>query len=323
MKRIIYIVPYFGHLPDFTELWLRSCGKNDTVNWLLVTDDKRKLEYPKIVICIYMTFEKLKERIQSLYKFDINLSTPYKLCDYKVAYGEIVEKEIRGGYDFWGYCDMDLLFGNIRNFLTDELLSEYDVSGFLGHSMQFRNTDEMRKIYRTPLQGENVYQKVFSTDVNCYFDEDALQKILKFREVKQYKEIIFADVSPLYWNFRIGRQDAIGVEKNRHRIFLWRNGNLFSYALQNGKVAVDEYMYIHFLRRKMNFESNLRNEWMIVPNKIVQLNEEITPKLIIDNSRKNMICYWIDFVARKWKKITPKRVIDYIKNRMAADRKGF
>jgi len=28
---------------------------------------------------------------------------------------------------FWGYCDIDLIFGNIRAFMTDELLNEYDI----------------------------------------------------------------------------------------------------------------------------------------------------------------------------------------------------
>ena len=30
------------------------------------------------------------------------------------------------GYDFWGHCDMDLIWGDIRNFITEDVLSKYD-----------------------------------------------------------------------------------------------------------------------------------------------------------------------------------------------------
>ena len=49
-----------------------------------------------------MTFESLRNRIQKLYDFKISLEKPYKLCDYKPAYGEIFKPEISGGVRFLG-----------------------------------------------------------------------------------------------------------------------------------------------------------------------------------------------------------------------------
>jgi hypothetical protein len=37
-----------------------------------------------------------------------------------VAYGEIFANELHE-YDFWGFSDIDLIWGNIRNFYTEEL----------------------------------------------------------------------------------------------------------------------------------------------------------------------------------------------------------
>ena len=35
---ILLIVPFFGSLPPWSELYFRSCAANPTVNWLLVSD---------------------------------------------------------------------------------------------------------------------------------------------------------------------------------------------------------------------------------------------------------------------------------------------
>ena len=45
MKKICYIVPYFGKLPKNMKLWLNSCKTNPTIDWLLYTDDKTVYDY--------------------------------------------------------------------------------------------------------------------------------------------------------------------------------------------------------------------------------------------------------------------------------------
>ena len=58
-----------------------------------------------------------------LVDFEIVLNEPYDLCDFKVAYGEIFQEYLEP-YDFWGFCDCDLIYGDIRHFLTEELLEK-------------------------------------------------------------------------------------------------------------------------------------------------------------------------------------------------------
>ena len=324
MKKIAYVVPYFGKLPDFIEVWLKTCEKNPDIEWLLFTDDHREFSYPQNVKVIYMTFDSLQNRIQKLYDFQISLEKPYKLCDYKPAYGEIFKPEISGGrYDFWGYCDIDMVFGNIRSFITDEILSDYDVIGFLGHSTLFRNTDRINELYRIRLQEKELYREIFSNPNNCYFDEGGLQKLLKQENISVYDRIIFADISPLYWHFRIGRQDSVGIEKNKHRIFTWEKGELFSQSIYEGKICSDAFMYAHFLRREMVFEKDLEENWIIIPNKIVALDGTVTISDILKYSRNNMLKYWLDFFRRKWKKVTFSKIVGYIENRLKADRTGL
>ena len=123
--KIALVIPYFGKFNNYFELFLKSCEKNPTVIWFIFTDDKSKYDYPANVIVTYMTFNELKDNIQSLYDFDILLDTPYDLCDFKVAYGEVFKNYLKE-YDYWGYCDNDMIFGDIRKFITDDIFEKYN-----------------------------------------------------------------------------------------------------------------------------------------------------------------------------------------------------
>ena len=48
------------------------------------------------------------------------------MCDYKVAYGEMFQDYIKE-YDFWGHCDMDMIFGE-ENFIN-EIIWNYKSGG--------------------------------------------------------------------------------------------------------------------------------------------------------------------------------------------------
>lgn len=113
MKKICYIVPYFGRLPQNFELWLNSCKTNPTIDWLIYTDDKTSYEYPNNVKVTYCTFDEIKRKIQSNFDFEINISRPWKLCDFRPAYGEIFSEDIQE-YEFWGHCDLDVLWGEYK-----------------------------------------------------------------------------------------------------------------------------------------------------------------------------------------------------------------
>ena len=98
------------------------------------------------------------------FDFSIYLDHPYKLCDYKPAYGYIFA-EYAHGYDYWGHCDMtDCIFGNLRKFLSDDFLSGADKFMFLGHMTLYRNTDEInRRIFEDVSFRENNLQKIFGS----------------------------------------------------------------------------------------------------------------------------------------------------------------
>ena len=101
-KKICLIIPYFGKLPNYFDLWLESVRHNLDYNFLIITDEEIENNLPENVRVIKSSFEDLVKKIQSLYPFKISLNSPYKLCDYRPAYGEIFKEELVE-YDFWGW----------------------------------------------------------------------------------------------------------------------------------------------------------------------------------------------------------------------------
>lgn len=320
MKSIAYVVPYFGNLPDNFDLWLLSCKYNPSVNWIMFTDDQRSFNYPSNVTVYYTTFENLKNRIQLLFDFSISLDTPYRLCDFRVAYGEIFKEELIE-YDYWGYCDIDLLFGDIRSFITDDLLNNYEKIGFQGHSTIYLNNPDVNKRYRHCLNSKYLYKEYFTTEgeESNYFDEDAINKIYESLGIPYFSEINFANINPMYWNFQLTHQNLEGIAKNKNRVFTWDRGKLYSLSLVNNKQIKEEYMYVHFLRRPMSSEGKCTDnvdKLLIIPNKILpNKNLNLTNEEIRKYSKNKQVKYWLNLIWRKRNKMTIKNIYNFFKYR--------
>lgn len=54
MKKIVFIIPYFGHFNNYFSIWLHSCANNPTIDWMIFTDCKVKYNYPRNVKVIYI-----------------------------------------------------------------------------------------------------------------------------------------------------------------------------------------------------------------------------------------------------------------------------
>ena len=137
LEKIAFINAYFGKLPEDLDMYFFSCKMNPTIDWYIVTDDRKELKVPPNVKIIYMQFSEVRERMQKLFPFPISLERPYKLCDYKPCYG-LAFADYLSGYDFWGHCDLDIIFGDIRAFLTSDILSKYERIGMQGQCSLYK-----------------------------------------------------------------------------------------------------------------------------------------------------------------------------------------
>ena len=319
MYSIAYVVPYFGKFPKGFQFWLMSCGCNPTIDWLIFTDDHTDYNYPPNVKVQYWTFEQMKDRAQQVFDFAISLERPYKLCDYKPAYGEIFADELKG-YDFWGDCDIDLVWGNIRQFYTDELLSQYEKIGFNGHSMIFKNTPEVCARFRTCLEGKLNYKEVYSTDKGYAFDEPGMDTIYEGLGIPVYKGIDFANLLKYDYGFYLDWQSEKDREKNEAQIFTWKNGVITRYYLYWGNIETQEYMYLHYWCRPTTFrikEYNPEKQYLIYPDTTTDKYYEITSELIKKKSKRSKIKYYAKSIWFNRKKITIERIIFNIKGMLA------
>jgi len=126
MHRIVFIITYMGKYPWYFPYFLHSCRYNPTIDFLIFTDNNDlNIDLPANVKIIPNSLEQFKADAAQALGFDVAVQSGYKLCDFKPAYGYIFADYIKD-YDFWGYCDVDVIFGNIRTFMTDEMLDEYE-----------------------------------------------------------------------------------------------------------------------------------------------------------------------------------------------------
>jgi hypothetical protein len=153
MKSIVFLMPWYGAWPAWLELYLESCRFNPTVNWIIFTDLERPAGLPDNVRHAPLSredFSLLVERRLGLTGYA--LERPYKLCDFRPCFGRLFEDHIQG-YDYFGFGDLDVVYGNLRRFLTDEVLSHSLVSchqhRISGHCCLLANTEANRNLHLT------------------------------------------------------------------------------------------------------------------------------------------------------------------------------
>lgn len=315
MKSIAYIIPYFGKLPPNFQFWLLTCSKNPTIDWIIFTDDKSQYKFPKNVKIIYTDFQSIIKRIQSNYNFKIKIDKPWKLCDFKVAYGEIFNKEL-SKYDFWGYCDLDLAWGDIRKFITDDLLNKYEKIGFQGHSTLYKNTKEVNSRYRTTIKGIPNYREIFSNSKGYAFDEGIIGEIYDKLDIPYYKETNFAHLSKYDYGFVLRHLPPKDDYKNFRQIFIWDDGKIIRKYLSNHQICNEEYMYIHFFCRPMTYkmkETSIDKKYVMYADVAEELTQPITYNYIYKKGKPSLIKFYVKSIYYNRKKLTLEKIIKNIK----------
>lgn len=315
--RILFICPYFGKLPDYFEVWLKSCASNPKMNWLIITDDHTSYQYPSNVEVRYQTFEETKSLIKSKFDFEVSLDSPYKLCDYKPAYGYLFE-QFTECYDFWGHCDMDCVFGDLAHFLNDDLLERYDKLLCLGHMTIYRNTYEVNRRFMKSVPHRAGYQEVYSNGQNYTFDEwskwGSINDIYDYYKWSYYREEIYADLNCLKYHFTINHYDNVkGCYEviDRPQIFAWEQGKVYCYYIDQGEVKKEEYAYVHFQKRRMTWlKADLlgKDDFWIVPNAFIKASGKPTEAMIRKYS-KHKLFYDVYFKQRYKNLITKLKAI--------------
>lgn len=172
-SRLVFLIPFFAdRAPVYLPLFLKSAGYNKQFTFYFFTNLSLKSSLPANVVVHQMSFEELNQLVEEKVQVDVNIADPYKLCDLKPLYGQVFE-EYTKEFDYWGFCDVDLILGNLAKFILEpRLLDKYDVASFRkewlsGSLAIFRNTPEVNHLYKRSRD----WQKVLSVKEYMGFDE--------------------------------------------------------------------------------------------------------------------------------------------------------
>lgn len=258
--KIAIIGVYFGKFPEYFDLWLESCKKNAKIDFFVFTDQEI-VNKPKNVKVYEYSLLKMKRRADDVLKFDCSLDSPYKCCDYKPIFG-LIFSDYLIGYDYWGHCDFDMLFGDLESYFDKYSLSKYDKFLPLGHLSLYKNTEEVNKRFKS--KGAYVdYKTVFTSNDSFGFDEiDGMAAIYYKNHFKFYDKKIFADIDQRYSRFRLSEYCVPKHEKinYKNQIFFWDDGKVYRAMKKNGIIQIEEFCYIHFQKRKTMRLNNVSSD---------------------------------------------------------------
>lgn len=169
---IAVILCWYGPYPWYLPYFVQSCSYNPTIDFYVITNNSYEIpRKPNNVIIINKALDEIMDIASNRLGFNANMDHPYKLCDFKPAYGFLFPEIIKR-YDFWGHSDLDIICGDIRKFLTHEVLKTHDFISLrhdyaTGCFALYRNTDKMNTFFMRSKD----YKKVFSSPEHFCFDE--------------------------------------------------------------------------------------------------------------------------------------------------------
>jgi hypothetical protein len=171
-KKIAMVNCYFGKLPWYFNYFVHSCKYNSTIDFFVITDDQSYVgELPDNVKLIPSTLTEINSIASKKLGFITNISDGYKLCDFKPTYG-LLFNDLLKEYEFWGINDIDIILGNVMSFITDEMLSTFELISVrddyvTGYFSLFKNNDKMNMLFTHSKD----YERVLSSPLHFCFDE--------------------------------------------------------------------------------------------------------------------------------------------------------
>ncbi|WP_426479743.1 DUF6625 family protein [Chryseobacterium sp. CBSDS_008] len=294
MTRIALINCYFGKSwPEYFNHFLYSCKYNPDVDFLLFTNLEAPFHLPNVHFIKISNLAEFSTIASEKLNLSINILDGYKLCDFKPTYGLIFQEYLKE-YEFWGYCDIDIIFGNIRYFITEKLLKKYDVisphknypAGFftlLKNNEQCINLFKQSKDYAHVLQNTrhfcfdecnfefNLVHTKDITDIKTEIESFTLvvRRLELQKEIKYYHKNIV--------------QEFVYSNVTHH----WVEGNIFN------TVTEKQYLLIHLINLK-------DNPYFFIDPFEAKGNFSISPQGI--HYKSNKISYPLKKIRRKIEK---------------------
>ncbi len=241
--KVILLTAWFGPWPGWINLFIESCRWNKNITWIISTDQDKPENNPENCIFEKYTLEEYIGKISDTLKINIEKISPYKLCDLKPCFGD-VHADSLSGYSHFGYCDLDVIFGDIEHFYDEKLLEKYDIisahgARLAGHFSLLRNTERFRRLYRK-VDG---WETCFKDSTHSGFDEGLFGAYVwrhRFRFPHRLfgPKVLFREQQSTVESAESWPPDG----SNSPRNWFWREGRLTNEAYPNR-----QFLYLHFM----------------------------------------------------------------------------
>ena len=170
------------------------------------------------------------------------LSRGYKLVDLKPAYGELFQDYLKE-FDYWGYTDLDVIYGDLARFFSPETLSSYDILSpsdrlQVGHLTLLRNTPHICRLYRQCPD----FLEILCRETHAGFDEKGFHQLVMHLAEQRQLRVFMQDMKA---------EDIILRLSGRQRfLIVWYKGRLYDFT------AFRQICHFHFMESK--WKSNFR-----------------------------------------------------------------
>jgi hypothetical protein len=298
-KNVLIIIPYFGTTPVWIDYFIKSCSLNVDFHWLIYGNLIIPGTIPANVSFVKAELEDFNRLASNKLNFPVRIIHPYKLCDFKITYGVIFEDFI-SDYDYWGYGDLDLIYGQISTFLPVETIKNFDVvttrkNYYSGHFTLYKNCDKLKYSFTNIWNYKNNLMdfahhysltersNYIGQPITClnskssFFAAKIIKKIYRSLKYRIFKRLPLVHDMTILLNSleKNGEIQVLKMEKiisdwifEKSGIksweIIWKNGKLI-YMCNNS-----QYMYFHFIYSKTLKDFNIvpyRNqEYFIINN---------------------------------------------------------
>jgi hypothetical protein len=246
---IALVVFFYGTLPEYFLLTLETIRGNPSIDWIIIGDIAPPSELPKNIRFIHIPLNELAQRFSSLGVGRATILSPYELCSLRPAIG-VVFHDYLSSYNYWGHSDLDLLYGDLRHFLPEEILKSHDRVYCRGHLSIYRNDERVNSAFKLLTPDTTPFADVLKNPSNQQFDEwKGIHRIMRHHGFRQYHKEVIADIRPSR-RYRIDRFETTELPNFNNQIFYWYNGKTYrAYLHPEGGVFDEEVAYIHFQKR--------------------------------------------------------------------------
>lgn len=254
--RFAFLVPFFGPLPPYFEFWAKSCEANhERFHWFVYSDQiASSCKFNNAVTMVPYKFEEMREDFSDILHINIPEHNKRKVCDYRIMFYFLRrQKEPLDSFDYIGYTDVDMVYGEIADYLPQNVEQ---------YAMISANEDKpcgpftliKRQMLNVLLESDEI-KNCLEAEEHLKFDES--KKLASL--IKNGNNALFCQHSPL--------QPMRSEGFNYKRCFaIWENGKVSVRDCRGNNI---EGAFFHFSRFKGNKKFKIRGDVIKNPSWVV------------------------------------------------------